>query len=29
MADRGVLGGLMDADWDEIRQARLRWLTGT
>jgi TetR/AcrR family transcriptional regulator len=28
MADRRVLGGLMDADWDKIREARLRWLTG-
>jgi AcrR family transcriptional regulator len=27
MAD-GVLGGLMDEDWDEIRLARRRWLTG-
>ena len=28
MADRGVLGGLMDPDWDSIREARVRWLTG-
>jgi AcrR family transcriptional regulator len=28
MADRGVLGGLMDPDWEKIREARLRWLTG-
>jgi AcrR family transcriptional regulator len=29
MADRAVLGGLMDADWDAIREGRLRWLTAS
>jgi TetR/AcrR family transcriptional regulator len=28
MADRHVLGGLMDPDWEKIRTARLRWLSG-
>jgi AcrR family transcriptional regulator len=28
MADRNVLGGLMDPDWDKIRAARISWLTG-
>jgi TetR/AcrR family transcriptional regulator len=29
MADRAVLGGLMDRDWENIRLGRLRWLTGS